>query len=73
MAGESIRHGAFIIGGVSNTNFTLQGERLLDTRRLVESGRLLDRLRVVFDLFETRTIDACSMFAHYNKVLSLAS
>ena len=31
--------------GASNTNFPLQRGRLLDKRRLFESGRLLDHLR----------------------------
>jgi len=30
---------------MSNTNYTPQGGRLLDTGRLFESGRLLDHLR----------------------------
>ena len=30
--------------GASNTNYTPQGGRLLDTGRLFESGRLLDHL-----------------------------
>ena len=33
------------LDGVSKTNFTSQEWRLLDTRRLFESGRLLDHLR----------------------------
>ena len=41
--GASIRQGAFV-RGASNTNYTPQGGRLLDTGHLFESGRLLDHL-----------------------------
>ena len=43
--GVSNRQEAFIWGGASYTNFAPQEERLLGTRRLFESGHLLDHLR----------------------------
>ena len=46
--GASIRQGAFFLERASNTNYTPQGGRLLDTGRLFESGRLLDHLRYFY-------------------------
>ena len=43
--GAFIRHSGVYKRGASNTNFTPQGGRLLDTGRLFESGCLLDHLR----------------------------
>ena len=40
--GASIRHGAFFRGGRLKQTLHPQGVRLLDTRRLFESGCLLD-------------------------------
>ena len=39
--GASIKKG-LLLDGVSNTNLTLKEGRLLDMRRLFESGRLFD-------------------------------
>ena len=49
--------------GASNTNYTPQGERLLDTGRLFESGRSLDHLRYFRVSRETHPLEEGSCHA----------
>ena len=53
------RHGVFIRGWRLIQIFFVHGGRLLDTRRLFESGRLLDHLRYLLFRLADHDLDVC--------------
>ena len=69
--GGGLGEGGVYQRGASNTKYTPQGGRLLDTGRLFESGRLLDHLR--YFLFLPRSCEGKGKIVFNTNIRNLLS